>query len=73
VEPSTPVLVGQRYRDLQRVVFGHLGRTWTVKALLTGSDGVEYARLVSDLDPTQQKTLAVSVLADPRRFERLNP
>jgi hypothetical protein len=71
VEPPTSVLIGQRYRDLEQGVLGRLGKTWTVKALLRASDGFEYAQLVSDFDPTQQKTLAVSVLADARRFERL--
>jgi hypothetical protein len=50
---------------------GRLGKTWTVTALLVGSDGVEYARLVSEFEATQQKTLAVSVLTDSKRFERL--
>ena len=49
-----------------------MGTTITVTALLVGSDGVEYARLVSDFEQSQQKTLAVSVLADPKRFERLD-
>jgi hypothetical protein len=66
-----PVERGQRYRDLSSSRFGVLGTEWIVDAIFRGTDGIEYAQLVGASDSTQQKTLAVDVLTDRKRFERV--
>jgi hypothetical protein len=50
--------------------FGAMGTEWIVGAL-QGTDSVTYAQLVCASDLTQQKTLSVYALTDPRRFQRL--
>jgi hypothetical protein len=62
---------GQRYRDLSAGRFGPLGTEWIVDAIFIGTDGIQYAQLVNASDLTQHKTLAVDVLGDRKRFERL--
>jgi hypothetical protein len=62
---------GQRYRDLSTGRFGPLGTEWIVDAIFLGSDGIQYAQLVNAADLTQQKTLAMDVLGDRKRFERV--
>ena len=66
-----PIERGQRYRDLSPGRFGALGTEWIVDAIFQGTDGIQYAQLVSASDLTQQKTLAVDVLNDRKRFERV--
>jgi hypothetical protein len=68
---KNPVERGQRYRDLSPGRFGALGTEWIVDAIFQGTDGMQYAQLVNARDLTQQKTLAVDVLGDPKRFERV--
>jgi hypothetical protein len=65
------VAAGERYRDLQRGMFGRPGKAWLVTGLLTGRDGLAYAQLVAELDHTDKRTLSVSALADRGRFERI--
>jgi hypothetical protein len=60
---------GHRYRDLSAGRFGVLGTEWIVDAIFIGTDGIQYAQLVNAGDLTQQKTLAVDVLGDRKRFE----
>jgi hypothetical protein len=62
---------GQRYRDVSPGRFGVFGAEWIVEAVFLGTDGIQYALLVSASDLTQQKTLAVNVLRDRKRFERM--
>ena len=69
--PKTPVERGQRYRDLSASRFGPLGTEWIVDAIFLGTDGIQYAQIVNASDLTQRKTLAVDVLADRKRFERV--
>ena len=69
--PKHPVERGQRYRDLSAGRFGVLGTEWIVDAIFIGTDGIQYAQLVNAGDLTQQKTLAVDVLGDRKRFERV--
>ena len=64
-----PIERGQRYRDLSTGRFGPLGTEWIVDAIFIGTDGLQYALLVNAGDLTQQKTLAVDVLRDRKRFE----
>lgn len=66
------ITVGQRFRDIQQRNFGRPGLEWVVRDLLTGTDGVAYARLVSAGDPSLQKTLSFAVLSDRHRFQRLD-
>ena len=66
-----PVERGQRYRDLSASRFGVLGTEWIVDAIFRGTDGIQYAQLANASDLTQQKTLAVDVLVDRKRFERV--
>ena len=48
-----------------------LGTEWIVDAIFIGTYGIQYALLVNAGDLTQQKTLAVDVLGDRKRFERV--
>ena len=66
-----PIERGQRYRDLSPGRFGPLGTEWIVEAIFIGTDGIQYAQLVNASDLTQHKTLAVDVLGDRKRFERV--
>ena len=66
-----PIERGHRYRDLSAGRFGVLGTEWIVDAIFLGTDGIQYAQLVNAADLTQQKTLAVGVLGDGKRFERV--
>jgi hypothetical protein len=66
-----PIERGQRYRDLSPGRFGALGTEWIVDAVFLGTDGIQYAQLIAASDLTQQKTLAVDVLNDRKRFERV--
>jgi hypothetical protein len=65
------VAIGERYREIQRGVFSRPASGWVVKAVYTGDDGIEHARLVRMSDPSQQKTLSAGVLTDRRRFEQI--
>jgi hypothetical protein len=67
---ASPVSVGDRYREVRQRTFGRPGLEWIVQQLLTGSDGIAYARLVCASEPTTQKTLAFAVLGDRHRFHR---
>jgi hypothetical protein len=67
----TAVAIGERYRETQRGVFARPASDWVVKAVYTGDDGIEHARLVRVSDPSQQKTLSAGVLVDRRRFEQV--
>jgi len=70
---APPISIGDRYRDVQQRTFGRPGLEWIVQHLLTGSDGIAYARLVCASDPSNQKTLAFAVLGDRHRFQRTEP
>jgi hypothetical protein len=63
-----PIERGQRYCDVHPGVFGASGIEWIVERVFQGTDGVQYAQLVSPSDLTQRKMLSVDVLNDRRRF-----
>jgi hypothetical protein len=65
------VTIGERYRETQRGAFARQAADWIVKAVYTGDDGIEHARLARVSDPSQQKTLSAGVLIDRRRFEQI--
>ncbi len=69
---ASPISIGQRFRDVQQRSFGRPGLEWVVRDILTGTDGLAYARLVSAGDPTKLKSLSFAVLADRHRFERVD-
>jgi hypothetical protein len=67
------VEIGQRYHDVRPGIYGRSSAPdWIVEAVQTDALGIRHARLVSAADPTERKTLAVDVLADPSRFEAAN-
>ena len=64
------ILVGERYRGLERGQFARPALDWIVEAVYTGTDGIGHAKLVCASDLVQRKTLSASVLLDPKRFVR---
>jgi hypothetical protein len=65
---------GPRYRDVQPGIYGRSSASdWIAEALVTDAFGIRHARLVSVADPSEPKTLAAEVLADPTRFEEVQP
>jgi hypothetical protein len=68
---NQPVERGQRYRDVDPGRFGASGMEWIVDTIFHGTDSVQYAQLISASDLTQRKTLAVNVLKDRSRFQRM--
>jgi hypothetical protein len=69
---APPIAVGQRYRDVHQSHFGRPGLEWVVRDVLTGTDGVAYARLTCASDMSKLKTLSFAVLVDRHRFERMD-
>ena len=59
---------GQRYRETRPGFLGRTGPVWSVVNVFTGTDGLQYARLVSEADPSLEKSISAAVLADKRRF-----
>ena len=59
---------GQRFRDVQPGLFGRTGSEWIVEHVFTGTDGLQYARVVSSSDASQRKTLSATIIGDRRRF-----
>lgn len=62
--------VGDHYRSV-----GSVSRdaVWVISEIFSNQDGIDHARLTSAHDATQRKTLAVSVMADTRRFILVKP
>ena len=69
---ATSISIGQRFRDVQQRHLGSPALEWVVRDILTGTDGLTYARLVSAGDPTKLKSLSFAVLGDRHRFERID-
>lgn len=66
---KSEVMVGQRYREASRGYLGGMPRCWVVERVSVGTDGKLYA-VVSSFDATRtQKTLAVAVLLDRKRYQ----
>ena len=57
--------IGQRYRS---VGSAFRNAVWVLTEIFTSRDGIDHARLTSTIDATEQKTLAVSIVADTHRF-----
>ena len=73
VMATEQVDVGHRFRAVERNLFGYQPRVWTVVRLFTGFDQHRYAVIVGIDAAREEKTLAASVLADVRKFERVRP
>lgn len=56
---------GQTYRNVEAKL---RDADWILSKIFTGADGIEYAALQSSSDGTRRKTLALAIVADPRRF-----
>jgi hypothetical protein len=57
--------VGDQYRN---VGTAFRNAVWILSEVFTSRDGIEHARLTSASDATECRTLAISVIADKRRF-----
>ncbi len=62
------VQVGQHYLSVEGGYYGGPGPQWEVVSLTELNDGVTCARLAMTRDPTEQITIAVSVLQTPRMY-----
>ena len=60
------VRIGQHYSSAKGGYLGSPGPEWEVVSVTELNDGVTCARLAMTRDPTEQITLAVSVLQDPK-------
>lgn len=63
--------IGQEFRAAERNLFGYAPRIWVVVRLFIGLDQRRYAVIVSADATREEKTLAASVIADTRKFERV--
>jgi nicotinamide mononucleotide adenylyltransferase len=63
--------IGQEFRAVERNLFGYAPRIWMVVRLFTGLDQRRYAVIVSTDMTREEKTLAATVIADTRKFERV--
>jgi len=57
--------VGDQYRNVGTTF---RNAVWILSDTFISRDGIEHARLTSASDGTECKTLAISVVADTRRF-----
>lgn len=57
--------VGDQYRNVGTTF---RNAVWILSEIFTSRDGIDHARLTSASDATECRTLAVSVIADTRRF-----
>jgi hypothetical protein len=62
----------QRYREVGSGYLGRTPRVWVIEETFTKeADGLGYALLACEHDPSMRKTLSIAVLADRRRFSRV--
>jgi hypothetical protein len=57
--------IGERYRDIGS---SFPKTVWILSEMFTSRNGIEHAHLTSASDATDSKTLALSVVADTKRF-----
>ncbi len=62
------VQIGQHYFSAEGGYLGSPGPEWKVVSVTELNDGVTCAKLAMVRDQTEQITLAVSVLQDPRMY-----
>ena len=71
---QTPIENGQRYQEAATGYLGRPAAVWVVETTFTkAADGLLYAQLAREGDKSMRKTLAADVLADRRRFSRIEP
>ena len=62
----------QRYREVGSGYLGKVPRVWVIEETFTKeADGLAYALLTCEHDPSMRKTLSVAALGDRRRFNRV--
>lgn len=61
--------VGQRFRPTGEAPFGRRQAVWRVVGSFEGTDGMAYAHLINEADPTAAKTVSVSALMDKRLYK----
>ena len=62
----------ERYREVGSGYLGKMPRVWVIEETFTKeADGLGYALLACEHDPSVRKTLSVAVLTDRRRFSRV--
>jgi hypothetical protein len=64
----TDVVIGQRFREVGRGFLGMPMPAWTVDRVFTSTDSLRYARLVSAANASEQKTLAVHIITNRKRY-----
>jgi hypothetical protein len=64
------VEVGERFRPTGDAPFGRAQAVWRVIGSFEGTDGMTYAHLISESDPTSSKTVSVVALLDKRLYRQ---
>jgi hypothetical protein len=59
------ILAIQKFIDS---ALGRAGDVWVIGDLFIASDGMSYAKLAAEVDPSLSKTLSIAALIDRRRF-----
>ncbi len=57
--------IGDQFRNVGNAFHNAV---WILTEIFTSRDGIEHARLTSAGNAMESKTLALSVIADPKRF-----
>jgi hypothetical protein len=68
---DSSVDVGNHFSVVERDTYGRRARVWAIRRLFTGIDQHRYAVLVSVDAEKAEKTLALSALADRKRFRAI--
>jgi hypothetical protein len=63
------VRFGQVYRATGKTYLDRPSAGWSVTKIFTSHDGLAYAQLVNQGDPTLTKTVSLDALTDPRLFQ----
>ena len=65
---KSEVKFGQVYRATGKTYLDRPSAGWSVTKIFTSHDGLAYAQLVNQGDPTLTKTVSLDALTDPRLF-----
>lgn len=60
--------IGQRFRPTGDGPFGRPQAIWRVINSFEGTDGMAYAHLISEADPSASKTVSIAALMDKRLY-----
>jgi hypothetical protein len=66
---KSEVKFGQIYRATGKTYLDRPSAGWSVIKIFTSHDGLAYAQLVNQGDPTLTKTVSLDALTDPRLFQ----